>query len=42
MAQSLADEYWMSYFETSDKTGEGIDEMMECIMKQTYEYKVVP
>ena len=42
MAQSLADEYGIMYFEISCMTGEGIEEMVESIMRQTYEYKVVP
>ena len=32
----------MKYFETSDLTGEGIYEMIQDIMAQTYDYKIIP
>ena len=32
----------MKYFETSAMTGDGIAEMMDNIMSQVYEYKIVP
>ena len=41
-AQSTADEYGINYFETSAQSGEGIQEMMDNIMKHVYEYKIVP
>ena len=42
IAQEFADEYGINYFETSAQSGEGINEMMNSIMKQVYEVKVVP
>ena len=32
----------MKYFETSAMTGDGIAEMMDNIMSQVYDYKIVP
>ena len=32
----------MKYFETSAMTGDGIAEMMDNIMNQVYDYKIVP
>ena len=41
-AQQFADSYGIKYFETSAYTGDGIQEMMDDIMKQVFEYKVLP
>ena len=42
VAKQFAEENGLNYFETSAFTGDGIGEMMADIMKQTFEYKVLP
>ena len=42
MAQKFADEFGIKYFETSAFTNDGISDMMADIMKQVFEYKVLP
>merc|ERR1712110_1013130 len=41
-ARELAEEFGVKYFETSALSGDGIADMMDNIMSQVYEYKVVP
>ena len=41
-AEKMASEYGVQYFETSALTGDGISEMMDNIMSQVYDYKIVP
>ena len=41
-AEKMASEYGVQYFETSALTGDGISEMMDNIMCQVYDYKIVP
>ena len=38
----MAEEHGVQYFETSALTGDGISEMMDNIMSQVYDYKIVP
>ena len=41
-AEKMAEEYGVKYFETSALTGDGIAEMMDNIMAQVYDFKIVP